>query len=73
MGKEMLKAGYATVYEAKTGAEFGEFEENSRRSTERKRRERSEGRKECGQARQRRTLRLQGSSRLGQLNDTEMK
>lgn len=31
VGLEMLKAGYATVYEANTGAEFGEFEEKYRR------------------------------------------
>lgn len=31
VGKEMLKAGWATVYEAKKGAEFGEFEEEYRR------------------------------------------
>ncbi|KAL2065108.1 hypothetical protein VTL71DRAFT_4248 [Oculimacula yallundae] len=30
VGKEMLKAGYATVYEAKSGAEFGDFEEKYR-------------------------------------------
>lgn len=27
VGREMLKAGFATVYEAKMGAEFGDFEE----------------------------------------------
>ncbi|RDW85000.1 putative endonuclease lcl3 [Coleophoma cylindrospora] len=31
VGLEMLKAGYATVYEANTGAEFGDFEEKYRR------------------------------------------
>ncbi|PBP27060.1 putative nuclease domain containing protein [Diplocarpon rosae] len=30
VGKEMVKAGLATVYEAKTGAEFGDFEEKYR-------------------------------------------
>ncbi|CZS91067.1 probable Probable endonuclease lcl3 [Rhynchosporium agropyri] len=30
VGKEMLKAGFATVYEAKSGAEFGDFEEKYR-------------------------------------------
>lgn len=30
----MLKAGYATVYEANTGAEFGEFEEKYRETEE---------------------------------------
>lgn len=30
VGKEMLKAGMATVYEAKMGAEFGDFEESYR-------------------------------------------
>jgi endonuclease YncB( thermonuclease family) len=30
VGKEMLKAGWATVYEAKSGAEFGEFEKDYR-------------------------------------------
>ena len=30
VGKEMLKAGFATVYEANSGAEFGEFEEQYR-------------------------------------------
>jgi endonuclease YncB( thermonuclease family) len=30
VGKEMLKAGLATVYEAKSGAEFGDFEEKYR-------------------------------------------
>ena len=34
VGKEMLKAGWATVYEAKAGAEFGEFEESYRRIEE---------------------------------------
>ena len=32
VGKEMLKAGFATVYEAKMGAEFGEFEEAYRKA-----------------------------------------
>ncbi|CAG8974422.1 hypothetical protein HYALB_00004118 [Hymenoscyphus albidus] len=32
VGLEMLKAGYATVYEANTGAEFGEFEEKYRQA-----------------------------------------
>lgn len=31
VGKEMLKAGLATVYEAKMGAEFGDFEDKYRR------------------------------------------
>ena len=31
VGKEMLKAGMATVYEAKMGAEFGDFEEKYRK------------------------------------------
>lgn len=30
VGKEMLKAGFATVYEAKSGAEFGDFEQSYR-------------------------------------------
>lgn len=34
VGKEMLKAGLATVYEAKMGAEFGEFEEKYRKAEE---------------------------------------
>ncbi|KAH8676718.1 hypothetical protein BGZ60DRAFT_468607 [Tricladium varicosporioides] len=34
VGKEMLKAGYATVYEANTGAEFGQFEEKYRKTEE---------------------------------------
>lgn len=34
VGKEMLKAGFATVYEAKMGAEFGEFEEKYRKAEE---------------------------------------
>jgi endonuclease YncB( thermonuclease family) len=34
VGKEMLKAGLATVYEAKMGAEFGEFEEKYRKTEE---------------------------------------
>jgi endonuclease YncB( thermonuclease family) len=32
VGKEMLKAGLATVYEAKMGAEFGDFEEKYRKT-----------------------------------------
>jgi endonuclease YncB( thermonuclease family) len=32
VGKAMLKAGMATVYEAKGGAEFGEFEEEYRKA-----------------------------------------
>jgi endonuclease YncB( thermonuclease family) len=38
VGKEMLRAGLATVYEAKMGAEFGEFEENYRQTEERAKR-----------------------------------
>jgi endonuclease YncB( thermonuclease family) len=34
VGKEMLKAGLATVYEAKMGAEFGDFEDKYRRMEE---------------------------------------
>ena len=34
VGKEMLKAGLATVYEAKMGAEFGDFEEKYRKTEE---------------------------------------
>ena len=34
VGKEMLKAGLATVYEANTGAEFGDFEEKYRKTEE---------------------------------------
>jgi endonuclease YncB( thermonuclease family) len=34
VGKEMLKAGMATVYEAKMGAEFGNFEEKYRKMEE---------------------------------------
>jgi endonuclease YncB( thermonuclease family) len=34
VGKEMLKAGMATVYEAKMGAEFGDFEEKYRKIEE---------------------------------------
>jgi endonuclease YncB( thermonuclease family) len=34
VGKEMLKAGMATVYEAKMGAEFGDFEEKYRKMEE---------------------------------------
>ena len=32
VGKEMLKAGMATVYEANTGAEFGDFEQKYRKT-----------------------------------------
>ncbi|RKF76044.1 putative endonuclease lcl3 [Golovinomyces cichoracearum] len=32
VGKEMLKAGWATVYEAKSGAEFGDYEEDYRKA-----------------------------------------
>jgi endonuclease YncB( thermonuclease family) len=35
VGMEMLKAGMATVYEAKMGAEFGDFEEKYRAIEER--------------------------------------
>jgi len=38
VGKEMLKAGFATVYEAKMGAEFGDFEEKYRRAEEKAKR-----------------------------------
>lgn len=31
MAKELLRAGFATVYEAKSGAEFGDFEKKYRR------------------------------------------
>ncbi len=34
VGKEMLKAGLATVYEAKMGAEFGDFEAEYRHAEE---------------------------------------
>lgn len=34
VGKEMLKAGMATVYEAKMGAEFGDFEDSYRKAEE---------------------------------------
>lgn len=34
VGKEMLRAGLATVYEGKTGAEFGEFEKEYRKVEE---------------------------------------
>jgi endonuclease YncB( thermonuclease family) len=34
VGKEMLKAGFATIYEAKMGAEFGDFEERYRKTEE---------------------------------------
>ncbi|KAI6250504.1 putative endonuclease lcl3 [Erysiphe necator] len=34
VGKEMLKAGWATLYEAKTGAEFGGFEQEYRKAEE---------------------------------------
>lgn len=34
VGREMLKAGLATVYEAKVGAEFGEFEQEYRKAEE---------------------------------------
>ena len=34
VGKEMLKAGFATVYEAKMGAEFGAFEAKYRETEE---------------------------------------
>jgi endonuclease YncB( thermonuclease family) len=34
VGHEMLKAGLATVYEAKMGAEFGDFEEKYRSTEE---------------------------------------
>lgn len=34
VGKEMLKAGMATIYEAKMGAEFGDFEEKYRKAEE---------------------------------------
>ena len=32
VGKQMLKAGLATIYEAKMGAEFGDFEQKYRRA-----------------------------------------
>ena len=34
VGMEMLKAGMATVYEAKMGAEFGDFEQKYRKAEE---------------------------------------
>lgn len=34
VGEEMLKAGLATVYEAKMGAEFGDFEQKYRSAEE---------------------------------------
>jgi len=34
VGKAMLKAGFATIYEAKMGAEFGDFEEKYRKTEE---------------------------------------
>ena len=34
VGKEMLKRGLATVYEAKMGAEYGNFEEKYRKAEE---------------------------------------
>lgn len=34
VGKEMLKAGFATLYEAKMGAEFGDFEAKYRKTEE---------------------------------------
>jgi len=34
VGMEMLKAGMATIYEAKMGAEFGDFEEKYRKAEE---------------------------------------
>lgn len=42
VGLEMLKSGLATVYEAKTGSEFGTFEEQYR-SAEEKARQRKVG------------------------------
>jgi endonuclease YncB( thermonuclease family) len=38
VGNEMLKAGLATVYEAKMGAEFGDFEEKYKQTEERAKR-----------------------------------
>ncbi|KAG4433877.1 putative endonuclease lcl3 [Cadophora sp. M221] len=38
VGREMLKAGFATVYEAKSGAEFGDFEEKYREVEEKAKR-----------------------------------
>lgn len=38
VGKEMVKAGLATVYEAKVGAEFGDFEEKYRAAEEKAKR-----------------------------------
>lgn len=32
VGREMLKSGLATIYEAKMGAEFGDFESRYRRT-----------------------------------------
>jgi len=40
VGKEMLKAGLAAVYEAKMGAEFGDFEVEYRKTEERAKRKR---------------------------------
>lgn len=40
VGKEMIKAGLATVYEAKAGAEFGNFEEKYRAAEEKAKRKR---------------------------------
>jgi endonuclease YncB( thermonuclease family) len=34
VGREMLKAGFATVYDAKSGAEFGDFEVKYRKTEE---------------------------------------
>jgi len=34
VGMEMLKAGMATIYEAKMGAEFGDFEDKYRKAEE---------------------------------------
>jgi len=39
VGKEMLKAGLATIYEAKMGAEFGDFEEKYRAAEEKAKRQ----------------------------------
>ena len=38
VGRAMLKAGFATIYEAKMGAEFGDFEEKYRKTEEEARR-----------------------------------
>lgn len=38
VGLEMLRAGYATVYDANTGAEFGEFEKKYRKVEDQARR-----------------------------------